>query len=123
MEILLAIFILGVSIVPMLGAFQTSFQTGEDEGDVTLITNRARGTLDRVMSIEFSTLSGNSGFPVDLATLFGSAEEAGKESFTHKGESYTPVLGISDVSGGTGGFLEISLTLDQVNLKALKAEY
>jgi len=70
-----------------------------------------------------TTLNSNQGDPVDLVSLFGSAEEAAKETFSYKGENYTPTVAITDASGGAGGLLELAVTLDYVSLKTLKGEY
>ena len=90
---------------------------------MAVFANRARGTLNRVISLDFQTLNDNKGSPVDLAALFGSAAEAAKETFSFQGKSYTPTVVIADASGSTKGLLEITVTMAQVSLKTLKAEY
>ena len=90
---------------------------------MVVFTNQGRGTLNRVISLDFETLNSNQGDPVDLASLFGSAEEADKEIFSFKGVNYTPTVAITDASGGDGGLLELTVTLDYVSLRTLKAEY
>ena len=60
---------------------------------------------------------------VGMATLFGSQDEADKETFSFKGQNYTPILAINDASGGVGGLLELNVTVDPVMFKTLKAEY
>ena len=53
--------------------------------------------------------------------LFSSPEEAAKESFRFGGKSRTPVVAISDASGGAGGLLLLAVTLEDVNLTMLRA--
>ena len=122
-EIIMAVFLLAIAIVPMVGAYSPAIFSTSAEDEMAVFANRARGTLSRVAALEFETIDNNQGNPVDLATLFGSAAEAAKESFSFQGKTYTPGVAIADVSGGAGGLLEIAVTLDQASLKTLKAEY
>ena len=73
--------------------------------------------------LDFDTLSSNQGATVDLATLFGTAAEAAKESFTFKGENHTPTVAITDASGGAGGLLQLTVTISHIHLTTLKAKY
>lgn len=119
----MAVFILAIAIVPMVRAYGPAvFSTGSQE-KTAVFTNQARGTLSRVVALDFATIDNNQGNPVDLPTLLGSAAEAAKETFLFEGENYTPTVAVTDASGGTGGLLEISVTVDLVSLKTLKAKY
>jgi hypothetical protein len=75
------------------------------------------------MALDFDTLNSNRGAAVDLATLFGGGAEAAKESFTFKGENYTPTVAITDASGGAGGLLELTATISHIQLATRKAQY
>jgi prepilin-type N-terminal cleavage/methylation domain-containing protein len=122
-EIILAVVLLAIAISPMVSAFAPAiFSTGGEE-EMVVFTNQARGTLNRVISLDFQTLNSNQGDPVNLSTLFGTQAEADKEAFSFKGASYTPTVAITDASGGDGGLLELTVTLDYVSLRTLKAEY
>jgi prepilin-type N-terminal cleavage/methylation domain-containing protein len=122
-EIIMAVFILAIAIVPIVRAYAPAiFSTGSEE-KTAVFTNQARGTLSRVAALDFTTINNNLGDPVDLPTLFGSAAEAARETFLFKGENYTPTVGVTDASGGTGGLLEIGVTVGEVSLKTLKANY
>jgi hypothetical protein len=79
--------------------------------------------MNRVMALDFDTLKDNQGDPVDLAALFGSAAEATKENFQFRRENYTPQVAIADASEGSGGLLQLTVTVDHVRLTTLKAEY
>jgi prepilin-type N-terminal cleavage/methylation domain-containing protein len=122
-EILVALLLLGMAIVPMLNAFAPAMLSIGGEEETTVFTSQARGTLNRIASLDFNTLSANLGTSVDLAALFGSAAEADKEAFSFKNVNYSPIVSITDVSGGIGGLLEITTTIDHIVMKTLKAEY
>jgi len=122
-EILIAVLLLAIAIAPIVSAFAPAlFLTGGEE-ETAVFTNQVRGTLNRVISLDFETLNSNQGDPVDLETLFGSPEEAAKETFSFRGENDTPTVAITDASEGTGGLLEITVTLDSVSLETLRTEY
>lgn len=122
-EILMAIVILAVAIVPMMNAFKPALvSTGSGER-LAVFTNQARSTLNRAVALDFATLNYNKGTPVDLDGLFGTPAEAAKETFSYEATSYTPTISVADASGGVGGLLEITVTIEDVALKTLKADY
>jgi prepilin-type N-terminal cleavage/methylation domain-containing protein len=123
LEIMLVVLILAIAIVPMVRAFAPAVLTASTDEETTVFANQARGTLNRVMAYDFDTLENNQGDPVDLATLFGSAAEADKETFSFKGKNYTPIVAITDASGGLGGLLQLSVTAEQVRFATLKSQY
>ena len=123
LEIILVVLILAIAIVPMVRAFSPAALSANTEEETTVFTNQARGTLNRVMALDFDTLNGNQGATVDLATLFGSGAEAAKESFTFKGENYTPTVAITDASSGAGGLLQLTVTISHIQLATRKAQY
>ena len=119
-EIILAVLLLAVAIIPMLNAYSPAIFSIKGEEETAVFTNQARGTLNRVVALDFATLDDHKGNPVNLTALLGSAAE---ETFSFKGTNYIPVVSISDVSGGDGGLLAITTTVDRVTLKTLKAEF
>ena len=123
LEIILALLILTIAIVPMTKAFSPAIISTAGKEEMVTFANQAKGTLNRILTLDFQTLNTNQGNPVDLETLFGSAAEADKETFSLRGTSYTPTVAITDASGGAGGLLELTVSLDGVTLKSLKAEY
>ena len=123
LEIMLVVLILAIAIVPMVRAFAPAVLTASADEESAVFANQARGTLNRVMAFDFDTLNNNQGDPVNLAALFGSAAEADKETFSFKGINYTPTVAISDASGGLGGLLQLSVTLEQVRFVTLKSQY
>jgi hypothetical protein len=120
---MLVVLILAIAIVPMVRAFAPSVLTASTDEETAVFANQARGTLNRVMIYDFKTLENNQGDPADLAALFGSAAEADKETFTYKGENYTPSVAITDASGGLGGLLQLTVTLEQIRFATLKSQY
>ena len=123
LEIILVVLILAIAIVPMVRAFSPGTLSANIEEETAVFTNQARGTLNRVLALDFDTLNSNQGTTVDLAALFGGGAEAAKESFTFKGENYTPTVAITDASGGAGGLLELTVTLSHIQLSTRKAQY
>ena len=121
-ELVLTIFILGVGIVAMLDAIAPALQSAEDYESTTVFMNQARGTLNRVETLAYTTLNSNMGNPVNLTSLFGTTAEAAKENFTYKSVAYSPTVAIADASGGTGGLLELNVTVERVSLKTLRSE-
>ena len=122
-EIVLALLILAIAIAPIVGAYAPAVLSTAHKKETMVFTNQAKWTLNRMLTLDFDTLNNNPGNPVDLESLFGSAGEAAKETFSLNGNSYTPTVAITDASGGAGGLLELTVTLDYVSLKTLKAEY
>ncbi|MBW2428325.1 MAG: prepilin-type N-terminal cleavage/methylation domain-containing protein [Deltaproteobacteria bacterium] len=127
-EVAVALLILSIVIIPLMESFITALITSGGGERQTVFTNQARGTLYRIAAQDFADLNGNQGNPVDLAVLFGSTTvpkpaEAAKEDFVYRGKTYTPTVAISDAGGGTGGLLELSVTVAEINLKTLKADY
>ena len=127
-EVAVALFILSMVIIPLMDSFRTALITTGSGERQAVFTNQTRGTLYRIAALDFAELNSNQGNPVDLAVLFGSATdpkpaEAAKEEFVYRGKIYTPSVAISDASGGMGGLLELSVTVADINLKTLKADY
>ena len=123
LEIILVVLVLAIAIVPMVRAFAPGVVSANTEEETTVFSNQARGTLNRVMALDFDILNSNQGTAVDLATLFGGGAEAAKEYFNFKGENYTPTVAIADASGGAGGLLQLTVTISHIHLTTLKAQY
>jgi type II secretory pathway pseudopilin PulG len=123
LEIVLVVLILAIALVPMVRAFAPAVLTANTDEETAVFANQARGTLNRVMALDFDTLNENQGDPVNLASLFGSTAEADKETFSFKGKNYTPTVAITDASGGLGGLLQLSVTLEHVRFATRKSQY
>jgi prepilin-type N-terminal cleavage/methylation domain-containing protein len=120
-ETVVAVFILVIAVAPMIQAFGPSLFATASEEAVIVLTSYARQTLNRVAALDFKTLNDlvrtGQANPVNLDTLFGT----GQESFVFKGASCVPTVVITDASGGNGGLLEITSTVNQITLQTLKA--
>jgi prepilin-type N-terminal cleavage/methylation domain-containing protein len=123
LEVLLAVFVLGIAIGPMLDAIAPSIKSIATEEKTIIFTNQVRSTLSRLTGLDFATLDSHRGNPADLTIIFGSLSEAAKENFTYAGQNYSPVAAITDASGGTGGLLEITVSAGDVSFSTLKAKY
>lgn len=120
-EILLAMIILVIAILPMVNAFAPALlSTGQAE-EQAVLTGRARQTMNRLLDLPFATLDANRGDPANLTTLLGSAEEAAKENVDYLGQTYVPVVAVTDASGGAGGLLELKVILKDFKLQTSKA--
>jgi prepilin-type N-terminal cleavage/methylation domain-containing protein len=122
-EILIAVMVLSMAIVPIINAIGPAVKTTAAEAQFSVSTNQARATLNRLLSVEFATLNANQGDAVDLTSLFGSTAEANLENFLLNGKLYTPTVAITDASSGAGGLLQLTVTINQVRLTTLKADY
>jgi len=122
-EILMAVMILTLAIVPIINAIGPAVETTAAEAQSTVFINQARATLNRLLTLDFATLNANQGAAVDLTSLFGSTVEANLENFLLNGNNYTPTVTITDAGGGSGGLLQLTVTINQVRLTTLKADY
>jgi len=125
-EIILAIIILVIAIIPMVNAFAPSLLSSGYSEEQAVLTAQARSTMNRLIDLSFQTLNANQGNPLDsekLIAVFGSQAEVDKETLSYRGQSYAPVIAVTDASGGVGGLLELTVILKDVKLKTLRAEH
>jgi hypothetical protein len=125
---MLVVILMAIALVPMLNAFRRPMVAAQSQKELIVSGLRAAGTLARISALEFAALDANRGDPVDLAALFGwpgspDADEAQKEVFLLDGSNTTPRVVIVDASGGAGGLLELGVTVRDVTLRTLKADY
>ena len=134
-EIFLALLILAIAIIPMVNAFAPSLLSTSQGEEQAVLTGRARQTMNCLLDLDFRTLDANQGNPANLVNLLyykkpGQTEaeamaeaeaEAAKENLIYQGQTYVPVLAITDASSGAGGLLELTVTLKTVKLQTLKA--
>jgi len=131
-EILLAMVLVALTVVPMMEAFSPG-RAVEGGEEAAVFTNQVRGTLNRIAAYDYEVLdsyvAAYGGGTMNLSDLFSIAgfsnggSEAALEEFTHKGIGYAPVVTITDASGGAGGLYELSVAVEYVTLKTQKAEY
>ena len=131
-EILLAMVLIALTVVPMMEAFSPGHAVEGGE-EAAVFTNQVRGTLNRIAAYDYEVLdsyvSTYGTGTMNLMRLFiiagfsNGTSEAALENFTFKGTNYTPAVTITDASGGAGGLYELSVTIEYVTLKTQKAEY
>ena len=122
-EVLIVIVLLGVLVAPIIAAFGPATRQSVFEERTLVFSNRARGTLARVASLPFSTLDAYRTNMVDLVSVLGSVQAATDESFTFAGTLYRPIVAIQDASSTTGGLLRITVTIDDISMQTLRADY
>lgn len=125
-EVILAIFILVVAIVPLLDAYRPSLFATLSEEQTIVSTSQARRTLNRVACADFGKLDSlvtnrNDWNVIDLNVLFPDGPSEGVD--------YTPTVKARDASYDDkkgikiGGLLEIEVTVNRIKLSTLKADY
>lgn len=118
-EIIIAVFILAVSVVPIMESFGPAFIATRDVERSIVFSNQARGTLNRMLALGFSDFDGQIGI-TDPSVLF---DDTG-EDFFWQGEVKSPVIAISDKSGDNPStLLELSVTIDEISFFSQKADY
>lgn len=121
-ELLVAILLLALAVVPMLNALKPIYNAGRIQDRTTVFVNQAQGTLNRLLASDFYALSAAQGSNVNLVLIFGTTSEVARESFIFDNSNWLPRVDIADRSGGTGGLVEVTVTLDQIQLYSQKAE-
>jgi hypothetical protein len=123
-EILLAMIILVIAIIPMVNAFAPALLSSGQGEEQAVLTGRARSTMNCLLDLDFQLLNTNQATHLTtekLIALFDSQAEAEKESCVYLVTTYPPVVAIIDASSGAGGLLELTVTLKNVKLQTLKA--
>jgi type II secretory pathway pseudopilin PulG len=119
-EVVLTLILIAIAISPMLSAFTPALRAAGVTEETAVFSGRAAATLNRVAALDFALLDAHRGDPVNLAALFGSQAEAGKESFSFRGQTYAPIVAISDASGGAGGLLKLTVVCDEIAYTSLR---
>nr|WP_320015246.1 hypothetical protein [uncultured Desulfobacter sp.] len=123
MDLMVAMLLLAIAVGPMINAFFPSFAAMNYERRTSVMTAGAMGTLNRVAALCYETLNANLGSPANLSALLGSVSAATQETVVFNGQAHVPVVTVTDYSGGVGGLLEITVTLDTIVFKTLKAQF
>ena len=108
-EIILALLILAIAIIPMVNAFAPALLSTSQGEEQAVLTGQARSAMNGLISLDFRTLDDNKAPPDALVALLGDQAIAGT------------IVSVTDVSGGAGGLLELTVTLKNVKLQTLKA--
>ena len=114
-EIFLALLILAIAIIPMVNAFAPALLSSGQEEEQTVLTGKARSTMNGLLELDFRTLDVNKGNPAYFVNLLG--DQAATDTLV----SVTDVSGIDAQGNPIGGLLELKVTLKNVRLRTLKA--
>ena len=114
--------LLAIAVVPMINAFTPAMRATTALDEEVLAANHARGTLNRLLAQPYDRLAAAQTNEVDLNALLGSAELAAQEYLQLDEGTLPPRVAIRDASGGTGGLLEVSVSLKGITLRSLKAD-
>jgi len=109
-EILIAISIITIAIVPMMKAFGPAIMATGSVEKTTIMTMQAKRTMDRLLSLDFDTLQENIGTrPCD--DILDDPDDPC--TFTFKDSDYIPEITIIDASGDeTKTLLELRVAID-----------
>ena len=114
-EIFLSLLILAIAIIPMVNAFAPALLSSGQEEEQTVLTGKARSTMNGLLELDFRTLDVNKGNPAYFVDLLG--DQAATDTLV----SVTDVSGIDAQGNPIGGLLELKVTLKNVTLHTLKA--
>ena len=108
-EIVMALLILAIAIVPMMNAFAPALLSTSQGEEQAVLTGQARRTMNRLLDIDFRSLDRNRGTqaslvnilynnildnkkpkPTDAEAMAEAVIEAAKESFPYLGVTYDP---------------------------------
>lgn len=120
-EIIIAIFIISLAIVPMMEGFRPAMMTAASVEKTAVLTDRARGTLNRMLATDFDTLQSKADAQPHTGTdVFGDSEE----TFVFDGISFSPEITISDQSGDSSKtLLNLTVKIDTISFTTLRADY
>lgn len=125
-EIIVAIFILSLAVIPMMESFGPAMMSSASVEKKAMMANQARGTMDRLQSVDFQTLSLKTldPQPILASAVFGDVEE----TFTFESVDYSPQITIAYEPGDASGdaskkLLILTVSLENVSLVTLKADY
>jgi len=121
-EIVIAIFIVSIAVIPMMESFRPAMMSGKNVEKSAVMTNHARGTMERLLLVDFDTLSSkvDEAQPLSGNDVFGDVEE----TITFEDDSYSPEITISDASGDASKtLLTLTVSLEDITFSTLKADY
>jgi len=121
-EIIIALFIISIAIIPMMKSFGPAMSTAAIVEKTAVLTNQARATMERLLVLDFDTLKSkvDDSQPLSGNDVFGDSDE----NFTFEGDSYAPSITITDASGDASKtLLDLTVALDSMSITTRKADY
>ena len=121
-EIIIAIFLISIAVIPMMKSFRPAMMSSKNVEKSVVMANQARGTMERLLLLDFDTLSSKTDEvqPLSGNDVFGDVEE----TITFESDSYSPEITISDASGDASKtLLTLTVSLADITFSTLKADY
>jgi len=121
-EIIIALFIISIAVIPMMKSFGPAMSTAAIVEKTAVLSNQARATMERLLVLDFDTLKSkvDDSQPLSGNDVFGDSDE----NFTFEGDSYAPEITISDASGDASKtLLDLTVALDSMSITTRKADY
>jgi len=121
-EIIMALFIISIAVIPMMKSFGPAMSTAAIVEKTAVLSNQARATMERLLALDFDILKlkVDESQPLSGNDVFGDSDE----TFTFKQASYTPSITITDASGDASKtLLDVTVALDSVSISTRKADY
>jgi len=121
-EIIIALFIISIAVIPMMKSFGPAMSTAAIVEKTAVLSNQARATMERLLILDFDTLKEKIDDSPFLGNdiIFGAVDE----TFTFKEVFYTPSITITDASGDASKtLLDVTVALDSMSISTRKADY
>ena len=115
-EVMVTIFILSLAVVPMMKSFRPAMMSSAGVAKTTVLTNQARGTLERLSAVDFNTLN------ICTSELSTDFFEDNLEKITFEGIDYDPKITITDAAGDST-LLKLTVTIETISFSTLRADY
>jgi len=121
-DLMIVILLMAIAIGPMINAFYPSLNAMASQRRTAVMTAWAQGTLNRLAMMDYDVLEAKVGNDASLVSFLGN-QVAKEETLLFDGKKYLPKLVVTDYSGGSGGLIELTVTLDTIVFKTLKADF
>ena len=121
-EIIMAMFVISIAVIPMMQSFGPAMMTAGAVEKTAVLTNQARATMERLLSLDFDTLRSKVDYaqPLTGNYVFGDSDE----TFTFEAGTYSPEITISDASGDASKtLLDLTVALEGMSISTKKADY
>lgn len=121
-EIIIALFMISIAVIPMMKSFGPAMSTAAIVEKTAVLSNQARATMERLLVLDFDTLKSKTDLsqPLTGDNVFGDSNE----TFTFKGDSYSPSITITDASGDASKtLLDLTVAVESLSISTRKADF
>jgi len=133
-EIIVALFIISLAIIPMMRSFGPAMMAAANVEKTAVLTNQARATMERLLAFDFDTLKlkVDDSQPLTVYDVFGVPTDPADpdypdypdDIFEFEGVSYTPEITLADASGDASKtLLDLTVTIGSMRITTKKAAY